>query len=103
MKRLTRRFALCLKNTGNEASLIPGKRFPLVGDLQPACFDRVDLSRSVVREVEEETGLTDAQLFAVPGWVTIFDRQRVALTRIMQSSETTELSDGCELLWACSS
>ena len=50
--------------------------------------ERVDLSRSVVREVEEETGLTIAQLIVLPGWVTVFDRQRVALTQIMQSSET---------------
>jgi 8-oxo-dGTP pyrophosphatase MutT (NUDIX family) len=48
---------------------------------------KVDLSRSVVREVEEETGLTNAQLTIRPGWVAVLDRQRVALTRIMQASE----------------
>ena len=48
---------------------------------------KVDLGRSVVREVEEETGLTDAQIVAEPGWVAVFDRQRIALTRIMHANE----------------
>ena len=58
---------------------------------------RVDLGRSVVREVEEETGLTDAHLGAVPGWIAVFDRQRVALIRIMQASETAGNLRNCIL------
>jgi 8-oxo-dGTP pyrophosphatase MutT (NUDIX family) len=59
-----------------------------VPDPSDVVGQRVELGRSVVREVEEETGLTNAQLVAVPGWIAVFDRQRVALTRIMQASET---------------
>ena len=36
MKRLTRRFALCLKNTGNEASLILGKVYRVLPDAHAA-------------------------------------------------------------------
>jgi hypothetical protein len=41
MKRQTRQFALCLKNTGNEASLIPGKVYRIVPDAQAAKDDLV--------------------------------------------------------------
>jgi hypothetical protein len=36
MKRLTRQFALCLDNEGNEASLIVGKVYPIVSDARAA-------------------------------------------------------------------
>ncbi len=36
MKRLTKRFALCLQNTGNEASLILGKVYQIVPDARAA-------------------------------------------------------------------
>ena len=41
MKRLTKRFALCLKNRGNEASLIPGKVYRVVPDAHAAEDDLV--------------------------------------------------------------
>lgn len=36
MKRLTRQFALCLENVGNEASLILGKIYRVVPDARAA-------------------------------------------------------------------
>jgi len=41
MKRLTKRFALCLKNTGNEASLILGKVYRVLPDARAAKDDLV--------------------------------------------------------------
>jgi hypothetical protein len=36
MKRVAKRFALCLENEGNEASLIRGKVYPVVPDARAA-------------------------------------------------------------------
>ena len=36
MKRLTKQFALCLSNSGNEASLIPGKIYQIIPDVRAA-------------------------------------------------------------------
>ena len=41
MKRLTKQFALCLKNTGNEASLILGKVYRVLPDARAAKDDLV--------------------------------------------------------------
>ena len=41
MKRLTKHFALCLKNKGNEASLILGKVYRVVSDARAAKDDLV--------------------------------------------------------------
>lgn len=41
MKRVTKRFALCLKNTGNEASLILGKVYRIVPDARASKDDLV--------------------------------------------------------------
>ena len=41
MKRLTKQFALCLKNTGNEASLVLGKVYRVVPDARAAKDDLV--------------------------------------------------------------
>ena len=41
MKRLTKRFALCLKNRGNEASLILGKVYRVLPDARAAKDDFV--------------------------------------------------------------
>ena len=41
MKRLTKQFALCLKNTGNEASLILGKVYRVLPDTRAAKDDLV--------------------------------------------------------------
>ena len=41
MKRVTKQFALCLKNTGNEASLILGKVYRVLPDALAAKDDLV--------------------------------------------------------------
>jgi hypothetical protein len=41
MKRVTKRFALCLKNAGNEASLILGKVYQVVPDARASKDDLV--------------------------------------------------------------
>lgn len=41
MRRLDRQFALCLKNSGNEASLILGKVYQVVPDARAAKDDLV--------------------------------------------------------------
>jgi len=43
MRRLTKRFALCLENAGNEASLIPGKVYQVIPDARAAKDDLVRL------------------------------------------------------------
>lgn len=41
MKRMTKKFALCLKNKGNEASLVLGKVYRVVPDAHAAKDDLV--------------------------------------------------------------
>jgi 8-oxo-dGTP pyrophosphatase MutT (NUDIX family) len=52
--------------------------------------DRVDLERSVLREVAEETGLTAADFTADPGWVTVLAGPRVAQMKLLQSRMEAE-------------
>ena len=41
MKRLTKQFALCLKNSGNEASLVLGKVYRILPDARAAKDDLI--------------------------------------------------------------
>jgi len=41
MKRVTKQFAVCLKNTGNEASLVLGKIYRVLPDVRAAKDDLV--------------------------------------------------------------
>jgi len=47
--------------------------------------DTVDLAGNIAREVAEETGLTDADFRAVPGWSAVFAGPRIALIQILQA------------------
>lgn len=49
--------------------------------------DTVDLTASVWREVEEETGLTSADVDAEPGWYSVFSGAQIAHLKIMQARE----------------
>jgi 8-oxo-dGTP pyrophosphatase MutT (NUDIX family) len=49
--------------------------------------DSVDLTASVWREVEEETGLTAADVEAEPGWYTVFAGAQIAHLKIMHARE----------------
>ena len=45
----------------------------------------VDLAGSVLREVEEETGLTAADFIVSPDWTAVFVGRRIALMRSLQA------------------
>jgi hypothetical protein len=65
MRRLARQFALCLKNSGNEASLILGKVYQVVPDARAAKDD-------LVRIIDES------------GEDYLFDRSQFALVEFSQ-------------------
>ena len=82
MKRQTTTFALCLKNTGNEASLILGKVYRVVPDARAAKDD-------LVRIIDES------------GEDYLFHKKQFALASRFSSSSTKE--DSCasagQLTW----
>jgi 8-oxo-dGTP pyrophosphatase MutT (NUDIX family) len=47
--------------------------------------DVVDLAGNVAREVAEETGLTDRDLSAQPGWTAVLAGPRIALMQVLQA------------------
>ncbi len=51
---------------------------------------KVDLEASVWRELAEETGLTAAEVGAVPGWSTVVDGNVVAQVKTLHARETAE-------------
>jgi 8-oxo-dGTP pyrophosphatase MutT (NUDIX family) len=58
--------------------------FHVLSDVEGA---RVDLARSLVREVKEETGLAAAELDAQAGWTTVLAGARIAQIKILQGRE----------------
>ena len=76
MRRLARQFALCLKNSGNEASLILGKVYQVVPDARAAKDD-------LVRIVDEsgEDYLYDATQFVLVTFPQTVRRRLLALQR----------------------
>jgi 8-oxo-dGTP pyrophosphatase MutT (NUDIX family) len=51
---------------------------------------KVDLGRSVARELREETGIDAAELEATPGWATVVDGPLIAHLKVLRSSEDAE-------------
>ncbi len=51
---------------------------------------RVDLERSVRRELAEETGLADADVCRAPGWYTVFAGARIAQIKLLQAAAPAE-------------
>ncbi len=51
---------------------------------------RVDLSRSIMRELTEETGVPAAELDPQEGWTTVLAGARVAQIRIVRAQETAQ-------------
>jgi 8-oxo-dGTP pyrophosphatase MutT (NUDIX family) len=45
---------------------------------------RVDLDRSVLRELTEETGLAAGDVSPAPGWTVIYERQMIACLKPMR-------------------
>ena len=76
MKRLTKQFALCLKNTGNEASLILGKVYRVLPDARAAKDD-------LVRIIDEsgEDYLFDRTQFAFVSFPQTVRRKILAIQK----------------------
>ena len=51
---------------------------------------RVDLARGLMREVEEETGLTANHVEAQPGWATVLAGSRIAQIKVLRAHETAQ-------------
>src|SRR5712691_10366743 len=49
--------------------------------------ERVDLERSVLRELAEETGLSAEMVRLEPGWHAIFDEARIAMVKVLHTAE----------------
>jgi 8-oxo-dGTP pyrophosphatase MutT (NUDIX family) len=49
--------------------------------------DRVDIAGSIVREVEEETGLTPADYDAVPGYHCVISKPAIAIVQLLELKE----------------
>ena len=76
MKRQTKQFALCLKNTGNEASLILGKVYRIVPDARAA---KDDLLRIIDESGEDY--LFHKDQFALVDFPQAIRRKILALQR----------------------
>lgn len=76
MKRVTKRFALCLDNRGNEASLIQGKVYQILPDLRAA-------KDGLIRVIDEsgEDYLFAKQQFASVGLPQAVKRRILAFER----------------------
>lgn len=59
-------------------------------DLNDVEGDRVDVGAGLLRELEEETGITADDVAVEPGWTAVFDGPRIALVRIVRSAEPAE-------------
>lgn len=64
---------------------------PDMGDVREAAHGfSVDLEGSVLRELEEETGLAPHDVSVEPGWTLVFEGPRVACMKIVRSPLTAE-------------
>jgi hypothetical protein len=52
--------------------------------------EQVDLIGNIAREVNEETGLTDADFTAEPGWMAMLDGPRLALVRMLRAQASAD-------------
>jgi 8-oxo-dGTP pyrophosphatase MutT (NUDIX family) len=59
-----------------------------IPDLSDVDGSRVDLARSLMREMSEETGLAAAEVEAQQGWTTVLAGARVAQIKILRAQET---------------
>lgn len=59
-------------------------------DRSDVAGDRVDLERSVARELKEETGLDLAALTVDPGWTAVVVPGEIAMVKTLRSAETAQ-------------
>ena len=74
----------------------PGKIYFPSGtpDLDDVVGEAVDLDGSVLRELEEETGLEASDVEPAPGWHAVFAGPRIGMMKVLQSAEpATALRD----------
>jgi 8-oxo-dGTP pyrophosphatase MutT (NUDIX family) len=71
-------------HTANAGKVYFAAGTPDPGDVRG---NTVDLEASVVREVEEETGLTPADYTVAPGWSTVLAGPRVAKMKLLQAHQ----------------
>jgi 8-oxo-dGTP pyrophosphatase MutT (NUDIX family) len=66
----------------------PGRIYFPAGTPEPGDIvgDNVDLEGNILRELEEETGLSAADVMLRPGWTLTFAGARIACMKIVQSS-----------------
>jgi 8-oxo-dGTP pyrophosphatase MutT (NUDIX family) len=62
-----------------------------VPDLSDVEGSRVDLARSLMRELQEETGLDPAELETAPQWTTVLAGARIAQIKVLRAQETAVL------------
>lgn len=74
-------------HTANAGKIYFPAGTPDPGDI---CGDSVDLLGSVIREVEEETGLTPADFAAAAGWFTVLAGPRIAQMKLLQAKAPAE-------------
>ena len=60
-------------------------------DLTDVVGNRVDLERSMWRELKEETGFERAEFTVEPGWTSIAEGQRLAQIKVLRSQESAEV------------
>jgi hypothetical protein len=66
MKAPTKQFALCLDNTGYQASLIPGKVYRILSDPRAAKDDLVRIIDEVVRIISITRATSYLSIFRQP-------------------------------------
>jgi 8-oxo-dGTP pyrophosphatase MutT (NUDIX family) len=59
-------------------------------DLNDVVADTVDLTGSALRELNEETGLTEGDFAAEPGWYTVLAGPRIAQLKVLQAVERAD-------------
>jgi 8-oxo-dGTP pyrophosphatase MutT (NUDIX family) len=74
-------------HTANAGKIYFAAGTPDPGDIRG---DSVDLLGSVMREVEEETGLTSADFMADAGWFTVLAGPRIAQMKLLQAKAPAE-------------
>jgi 8-oxo-dGTP pyrophosphatase MutT (NUDIX family) len=76
----------------NENTAQAGRVYFPCGTPDPADVidGRVDLDRSVARELEEETGLKAADFTAAPGWTAVVDGALIMQVKILRGTDDAE-------------
>jgi 8-oxo-dGTP pyrophosphatase MutT (NUDIX family) len=92
MGALTTRDGAFMLGRMNETTANPGKLYFPAGtpDLSDVKGTEVDLFGSIVRELEEETGIRPSEVLSEPGWSIVFEGPRVACMKRVTSQLDVE-------------